>query len=196
MTDPNQIVATREPQVVRSGPSKVLAVTSKGDPESKEFQDAISALFALAWTIKMTRKQHGSGGDFKVPALEAIWWAGRSGKDFAKIPRSQWHWKLFMRMPGSLTAVEVQDAKRALAAKGHASAKKVKKEVLDEGLCVEMLHVGPYATEGRTIERMEEFAREHGLSFRGRHHEIYLSDPRRTAPERLRTGLLHPVRPG
>jgi hypothetical protein len=109
-------------------------------------------------------------------------------------PPDTWNWKLLMRVPEFIKAADVKAAIRTLEKKGKApGAAEVYLEKLNEGTCVQMLHVGPYATEEETIAQMMAFANEQGLAFHGLHHEIYLSDPRRVPPQRLRTILRHPV---
>jgi len=188
------LIASKEPELVRAGPAKILSVSGEGAPESGAFQAAIQALYGLVWTLKMTKKPRVRG-TFKVPPLEGFWWGAPGREGFARTPRSHWHWKLFLRVPSWITAAEVRGAAKALEERGRGDgARKAKLEVLDEGVCVQALHVGPYASEPETIRRMEEFAHAHGLTFVGKHHEIYLGDPRRAKPQKLRTTLRHAVR--
>ena len=134
------------------------------------------------------------GRDYVVCKLEAHWWGARKG-NFAAEPRDQWRWKLLIRVPDFVTERDLADAVRQLRDKGKApEAKEVKLETIDEGRCVQMLHVGPYEKEGDTIALMKSVADEAGLSLHGRHHEIYLSAPRRVAPQKLRTILRMPVK--
>jgi hypothetical protein len=109
--------------------------------------------------------------------------------------RSRWRWKVLIRMPAFVTAADVQAARKHLRARGKGKAvAQVRLERLAEGRCVQMLHVGPYADEGPTMDAMLAFAKAKGLRFTGKHHEIYRSDPRRVKPAKLRTILRHPVR--
>ncbi len=130
-----------------------------------------------------------------VGKLEAQWWLDGESCDFANAPREQWNWRLMIRTPPFVKPKELADAACKLIEKGKApSADQVKLESITEGLCIQMLHVGPYDEERRSICVMSAFAEQQGLAFHGRHHEIYLSDPRRIAPEKLKTILRLPVR--
>ena len=188
-----EYAAKRTAAVVDTRPARYLAVAGRGEPGGEAFQAAIGALYSVAFTIKMTRKFAGKG-DYKVCPLEALWWGGRSAQDFLALPRDEWQWKLLIRTPDFIEAADLKAAQSALREKRKPPGfEKVRLETLDEGRCVQILHVGPYADEPASVAQMEAFAREQGLKFRGRHHEVYLSDPRRAAPERLRTILRHPV---
>ena len=136
-----------------------------------------------------------AGRDYVVCKLEGLCWSDRRGCDFSRLPPHQWSWKLMIRAPRFITPGDREDAVDTLTKKGKApEVAEVQLETVEEGLCVQALHVGPYSQEAQTIAAMRAFAEEQGLSFHGKHHEIYLSDPRRVPPERLRTILRHPVR--
>lgn len=185
-THKSEYVTPKQPVVVKIKPAKYLAIQGKGEPGNAQFQAQIGALYGAAYTIKVTRKFAGRG-DFKVCALEGQFW------DFAAGKRTM-EWKLLIRVPGFVTARDLKDAIAALKKKGKdAEVDQLRLEALKEGKCVQVLHVGPYDAERETIARMEAFAKENGLAFRGLHHELYLSDPRRVPAERLRTILRHPV---
>ena len=151
----------------------------------------VSALYAVAFTLKMAEKF--AGHDYKVCHLEGQWWA-EDGSDFRSHQPKEWMWKLLIRVPDFITQKELDSAIQTVIVKGKvALAGEVKLERLTEGRCVQMLHVGPYAAEKPVVERMHQMAEGKGLHLRGPHHEIYLSDPRRVPPERLRTILRYPV---
>ncbi len=188
-----EYLAPKEPALVEVGPAKYLSIEGEGEPAGEDFQAKIQAMYGAAFTIKMTRKFAGKG-DYKVCHLEGLWWTGGKGSDFLKVPRSRWRWKLLIRVPEFIAPDDLAAAKEALRKKGKPPEfEQVELETIEEGPCVQMLHVGPYAEEPQTIAQMAAFARAQGLAFHGRHHEIYLSDPRRVPPERLRTILRHPV---
>jgi len=132
----------------------------------------------------MDRRREGH--EFKMAPLEALWWAPRRAG-------GAWSWEALVRVPEQLGGREVKEAAARIAARGPAEAKKVRLETLEEGACVQALHVGPWADEGATVERMASAAHAGGGALAGPHHEIYLSDPRRTAPARLRTVLRLPL---
>ena len=170
-----------------------LVISGQGEPGGPEFTDKIGALYGAAFTIKMTRK-FGGQQDYAVCKLEAQWWGGED-PDFTKLPKEKWQWKLLIRTPDFVTKAELDKATAALLKKGKTqSSRQVKLETFTEGLCVQMLHVGPYEREGETIALMKAHVEKGGLKFSGKHHEIYLSDPRRVSPERLKTILRHPAR--
>ncbi len=190
----DQYAAPKKPILVTVGEATYLAIRGRGAPGGPEFTDKIGALYGAAFTIKMTRKFAGLQ-DYVICRLEAQWWLDGSGHDFANVPQDQWNWKLMIRTPPFVEQQELDQAVEKLLKKGKAPrADQVKLESITEGLCVQMLHVGPYEEEGRSILAMKAFADGQGLAFHGRHHEIYLSDPRRIPPERLRTILRLPVR--
>jgi hypothetical protein len=189
----DQYVAPKKPVLLTADEAMYLAIDGRGEPGGDEFTDKIGALYGAAYTIKMTRKFSGQQ-DYVVCKLEALWWLDDGKDDFAGTPREKWNWKLMIRTPKIVKQQELDKAASALIEKGKSPAvREVKLEEIPEGRCVQMLHVGPYDKESETVEVMEAFAAEQELEFRGRHHEIYLSDPRRVPPERLKTILRHPV---
>jgi hypothetical protein len=185
----------RQPVLVRVKPAKYLAIDGQGAPGGAEFQASVGALYGAAFTIKMQKKF--AGQDYRVCHLEGLWWGSETTGDFSQLPPESWNWTLLIRVPGFIKQADLKAAVKQLKEKGKGqAAERVKLRTLREGRCVQMLHTGPYAKEGETIGRMTEFAAQQGLTCCGRHHEIYLSDPRRVAPERLRTILRLPVGPG
>lgn len=176
---------------MRVGPARYLSVSGRGDPNGPGFGAAVGALYGVAFTIKMAKK--AAKKDYVVAKLEGLWWGGRRGKLLIDSPRSTWRWKLLIRVPTFVGAADLARARRELLRRGK-SGGSVRLEVLREGRVVQLLHLGPYDREQESLGRMEEFARARHLHFAGRHHEIYLSDPRRVAPAKLRTILRRPVR--
>jgi hypothetical protein len=190
----DQYVNAKKPVLVTMGEATYLTITGRGAPGGPEFADRIGALYGAAFTVKMTHKFAGLQ-DYAVRKLEAQWWLDGESCDFAKTPKEQWNWRMMIRTPPFVEQKELDDAVRKLIEKGKApSADQVKLESVTEGLCVQMLHVGPYEEEDRSICAMNAFAEQQGLALHGRHHEIYLSDPRRVPPEKLKTILRMPVR--
>ena len=187
----DEYLMARVPTEVRVGPARYLTVTGTGSPQSEEFQRKLGALYGCAYTIKFEQKKT-TGRDFKVAVLEGLWWFGEGGTFAAGKPAKDWRWKLLIRVPDFVTANHVRAALKLLEAK-RGVTEKVELETIREGRSVQMLHVGAYADEPRTVAAMDELVRAKGLHYRGAHHEIYLSDPRRVPPERLRTILRHPV---
>ena len=185
-------VASRKPVLVTIKDAAYLAITGQGEPGGESFTDKIGALYGAAFTIKMTRKFAGEQ-DYSVCNLEGQWWSDGSD-NFSSIPKAEWRWKLLIRTPDFVSAAELEKAVATLLKRGKSPAvREVRLESLAEGPCVQMLHVGPYEREPETICLMKAHAEKSGLRFKGRHHEIYLSDPRRVPPEKLKTILRHPV---
>jgi hypothetical protein len=203
-----EYVTPSKPQFVDVGPARYLAIQGQGEPGGALFTASLSALYGIAFTIKMARKK--AGRDYKVAGLEGLWWTDDPTKPMPDLPPSAWRsggtrsapcaaperWKLLIRTPDFITQADLAQARKALLAKGKSPlAAQVKLETIREGRCVQALHVGPYDKEHQTIGAMDAFADASGLAFHGLHHEIYLSDPRRVPPAKLRTILRHPVRP-
>jgi hypothetical protein len=182
----------KTPALVTTTSGKYLSISGAGSPGDATFQSHIGALYAVAFTIKMTRK-FARLGDYRVCPLEGLWWDA-SGDDVTARPTGPMNWTLLIRVPDAIRARDLKDAVGALRGKGKTEpVSEVRLVKLHERRCVQMLHVGPYRQEPETIARMTDYVRAQGLSLRGRHHEIYLSDPRRVPAARLRTILRLPV---
>ena len=186
----NEYAAPRKPVLIETKPALYLAITGQGAPGGAAFTAKIGALYGMAFTIKMTRKFAGLQ-DYAVGKLEARYFFE---SDPARVPKDQWRWQLMIRTPDFVTQADLESAAAALLKKGkQPEVSEVKLASIDEGQCVQMLHVGPYDREHETIAIMQGFAALQHLQFGGPHHEIYLSDPRRVPPERLKTILREPV---
>ena len=176
-----------------------LMIDGRGDPNSSEaYQDALGALCGIAYTLKSTLKKSDPERDFKVAPLEGLWWADAEAPSMAELQadRDAWNWTLMIAVPDAVTAAELTAAVGAAARRRPLpAAASVRLERVAEGLAAQIMHVGPYSAEAPTIERLHAFVAAEGYELRGRHHEIYLGDPRRTAPERLKTVIRHPVSP-
>ncbi len=184
-----EYVTPETPEVVAVGPAQYLAIEGKGAPGSEAFQNAIGAMYNVAYTMKMKLK---AKHDYAVCKLEGQWWSDR--ENFAEVPQEDWQWRLLIRTPDFVTNKDVAKTIETLIAKGKpAEVANVKLMQINEGSCLQALHIGPYSSEPVTIEAMLKRAAEEGYSLAGLHHEIYLSDPRRVAPEKLRTILRLPV---
>ncbi|OMH36192.1 GyrI-like domain-containing protein [Motiliproteus sp. MSK22-1] len=185
-------VAPKQPKLVSIKECCYLAINGQGAPGSAGFQEAIEALYAMAYTIKMTRKAAGKG-DYTICKLEAQWWY-EGNEDVAEVSQDQWSWQLLIRTPDTVEQADLQAASEVLIKKGKSTLTgNVQLIHLEEGRCLQVLHVGPYEDECRSIELLKDHAKELGLVFSGNHHEIYISDPRRTPAERLKTILRYPV---
>lgn len=186
-------VTPKTPVFVQIKRAVYLAIAGRGEPGGKLFTASIGALYNVAFTVKMARKL--AGRDYTVSKLEGLLWVTDPDRSFMDEPPQNWQWKLMIRIPDFITEEEVSAAVEKLLEKGRPpEAASVKLEELIEGRCVQVLHLGPYDKERLTIAAMEACAKENGLEFHGLHHEVYLSDPRRVAPARLRTILRYSVK--
>lgn len=183
-----EYAAKPAPALVQTSAAVYLAIEGADAPGGEAFSEAVGALYGIAFTVKMRRKSEGRQ-DYVIGKLEALW-----PQDAVPEDRKAWRWRLMIRTPDFVTAAEVNEAADLQIRRGKSpKVREVKVFPLDEGLCVQALHVGPYDRERETIEKMRALARTKGFGFTGAHHEIYLSDPRRVAPEKLRTILRHQV---
>jgi hypothetical protein len=188
-----EYAAARKPALVTVNPASYLAIAGQGAPGGPEFTAKVGALYAMAYTIKMTRKFAGQQ-DYVVGKLEGLWWLADPRRPQVALPREQWRWTLLIRTPDFIQTDELCQAAAAILKKGKTpEAGEVKLEILAEGLCVQMLHVGPYERIAESVALMQTFAEGKGLVLHGVHHEIYLSDPRRVPTERLKTIVREPV---
>lgn len=186
-------VAKQEPDLVDVGPATYLTITGRGEPGGAEFGKKVGALYNMAFTVKMQSK--AAGLDYTVCKLEGLWWGTNQQHDFQDQPRESWNWKLLIRTPLFITPDHLAAAQEQLIKKGKsAEVAEVELTQIEEGQCVQVLHVGPYSTESKTIADMTDFAKDRGLTRNGLHHEIYLSDPNKTEPEKMRTILRQPVK--
>lgn len=183
-------------EVVDVPERQFLMVDGSGDPDtSPAYADALATLYPAAYRLKFLSKRE-LGRDYAVPPLEALWWADDMASFTAAREKSLWRWTAMLLVPEWLAPGHLDAVRPLLAAKGAPALGLLRWERLAEGLCAQTLHIGPYDEEGPVLRRMhEEFIPSQGLRMTGRHHEIYLSDPRRAAPERLRTILRQPVAP-
>ena len=186
--------SAKQPALVQVPAFNYLTVDGVGDPNtSSDFQRAMEAVYGLAYTLKFAAK--AAGADFTVMPLEGLWWV-EDLAEFSFEARGNWRWTLLLALPDSITAERVEAAREQVARKKASPLlEQIRLERWEEGLAAQVMHVGPYATEPETVERLHAFAAEQGYELRGNHHEIYLGDPRRTAPEKLPTILRHPVAP-
>jgi hypothetical protein len=172
-----------------------LAINGSGGPDpSGEFGAAVEALYPLAYTIKFeSRATHGR--DFVIAPLQGLWWADDMTA-FVRRDKATWLWTLLIALPDWITADDVESARASTRKKKDVPAlEKISLRTLREGRCVQILHIGSFEDEGPVLARLHEtYLPEHGLVPSGEHHEIYLSDARRTAPAKLRTILRQPVR--
>jgi hypothetical protein len=167
----------------------------KGPGNSPSFQQALEALYGIAYTLKfMSKLREVDPIDFKVMALEALWWV--DGGEFDLARQEDWLWTAMILQPDHITQGMYEEGLTQLREKKpNPALEKMRLETFEEGLCMQIMHIGPYSEEPATIARMDAFALENGYVHRGKHHEIYIGDPRRAKPENLKTVLRHPIAP-
>jgi len=186
----------REVTVVDVPPMNFLMIDGSGDPNtSAEYKEALEALYALAYALKF-RVKRSQGVDYVVMPLEGLWWVEGTER-FSWEDKESWQWTAMIMQPEWVTVGMFEEVREEVERKKPVAALgRVRFERFEEGLSVQILHIGPYSAEGPTVEKLQTFIRESGYRVRGRHHEIYLSDPRRCAPERLRTVIRQPIAVG
>ena len=191
-----------KPEIVEVPRANYLAVRGKGDPneEGGAYQQAVSVLYAVAYTLKMSHKtDHRIDGffDYVVPPLEGFWWQeNMDGVDYSD--KSSFHWISVIRLPDFVAQQDVAWAVETASQKKKLDCSSAEFLTVDEGLCVQMMHLGPFEDEPASVARMDACLAENGyVNDLGRtrlHHEIYLSDSRKVAPEKWKTVIRHPIK--
>ncbi len=187
---PKELVVVEVPEM------QYLMVDGEGEPGGAAYLAAVEALYAVAYKLKFASKQQ-LGRDYVVPPLEGLWWAEDMAAYTSAYDRSKWQWTMMIMTPEwidrSLFAEIIEVVRKA---KNPAALDSIRLASLNEGTSVQIMHIGSYADEAPTIRRIhEEFIPDNGYVESGHHHEIYLGDPRKVAPEKLKTVLRQPVRP-
>lgn len=173
---------------VRADKGVFLAVDGKGEPGGELYQQAINMLYSLAYTTKFQLRNDGVL-DFGVCNLECLWF-----DDPATKPISEWRWRLLVRIPEQVKARDLASARKVIKERKDLDVSAVQRIELTEGRAIQVLHVGPYDRISETYQKLVEHARSNGLALKGTGHEVYLNDPRRTAPEKLKTIVRMPVK--
>ncbi len=171
-----------------------LMIDGEGDPgASQAFQDAVGTLYPISYTLKFMVKRGDVGGDYGVLPLEALWWADDMSA-FVEGKRDEWKWTVMIMQPDLITEEMVGEAIQEVKRKKNPVALPlVRFESFAEGRAAQMMHIGPFSEEGPTIKRVHSFIEESGYVLSGKHHEIYLSDIRRGAPEKWKTVIRQPM---
>jgi hypothetical protein len=185
--------SANEFSVVEVPPMNFLMIDGHGDPNNNpDFQGGMDALYGMVYTIKFALKPQGI--EFVVPPSEALWWMDDMS-EFSMETKDRWDWTMMIMQPDEVTDEIVEEARLELARKKDPPAlSKLRYERYAEGLSVQIMYFGAYADEGPTIARMHDYIRDNGYQTNGKHHEIYLGDPRRTAPEKLKTVIRQPIK--
>lgn len=192
----------KHPFIIRVPKIHYLAINGKGNPNEQEgeYAKAVTLLYTIAYTLKMSYKsEHKIKGFFEyvVPPLEGFWWQeGVKGVDY--LHKETFNWTALLRVPDFINEEELKWAKEVAFKKKGLDCTNVYLHEYDEGLCVQMLHIGPYDEEPKTVANMHEFIVKEGyqldISDLRQHHEMYLSDPRKTEPDKLKTIIRHPIK--
>jgi len=191
-----------KPEIIDIPSMNFISVLGKGDPNEQDgdYMKAVEMLYSVAYTIRMSHKSgHEIEGffDYVVPPLEGLWWIeGLEGMDYAR--KNDLSWVSMIRLPDFVTIEELDWAKEQIERKKAIDVSKIKFSAYNEGLCVQCMHVGPYDDEPMTVRSMNEFVSERGyaidLNDSRRHHEIYLSDARKSESSKLKTVIRHPIK--
>lgn len=187
-------------EIVDIEAARFLSLTGKGDPSGQNFSEKIQALYSTAYAIKFACKD--AGKDFTVSKLECQWWYDENkfsnisiAEAPQKIARSEWEYRLLIRLPEYVTANDVKKGiEITLAKKKSVLASDIQFYEMHEGKCVQILHIGPFSTEPESLEKMNVLFENHSFKKNGLHHEIYLSDFRKTEQHKLKTILREPVK--
>jgi hypothetical protein len=192
------IPSARTVEVVEVPPFKFAMIDGEIEAghapgSSPAFQQALEALYGISYTLKFSSKLRKENPiDYTVMALEGLWWV--EGGEFDITRPENWRWTAMIMQPDHITGEMYEGALAQLRKKKPAPAlDKLRFETFAEGLSMQIMHIGPYSEEPATLARMEAFAKQNGYATRGKHHEIYLGDPRRADPAKLKTVLRHPI---
>ncbi|MEW5814677.1 MAG: GyrI-like domain-containing protein [Spirochaetota bacterium] len=186
--------AAKKPSLVKVPKMNFLMIDGMGDPNTAQsYQEAVNALYAVAYSLKFRLKKGENPVDYGVPPLEGLWWV-EDMREFDMNRKDNWKWSMMIMQPSMITETLVQTAIDEVSAKKELPALPwLRFAAYDEGLAAQVLHIGPYSAEGPTIQMLHDFIRREGYLLKGKHHEIYLGDPRKTAPEKLKTIIRQPV---
>jgi hypothetical protein len=171
-----------------------LMIDGQGDPNTaQEYKDAVETLYAVSYALKFMIKKGKEAIDYGVLPLEGLWWADDMSK-FTAENKDNWKWTAMIMQPEYVTKELFQEAVKQVEEKKNPPAlSKIRFESFKEGLSAQIMYIGPYSAEGTTIEKIHNFIKENRYRLKGKHHEIYLGDPRKTAPEKLKTVIRQPM---
>lgn len=185
--------SAKEVSVVDVPPFNYVMIDGRGSPAAHEYSDALEALYPVAYTLKFMMKKE-MGIDYVVMPLQGLWWTPDMA-DFSVDDKDAWFWTMMILQPEAVTQAMLVEAMSQVAEKKDPPAlHRLRLDILHEGPAAQILYTGAYADEGPTIKQIHEFIAAGGHELHGKHHEIYLSDPRRTAPERLKTVIRQPFK--
>jgi hypothetical protein len=187
--------SSKEVKIIKVPEMKFLMIDGEGDPNtSKDFQIAVEALYSLSYTLKFMIKKDKVAIDYGVLPLEGLWWMDDMTK-FSMENKDDWKWTMMIMQPKYVNVKLVHQATEQVSRKKELpSLEKVRFESFNEGLSAQILHIGTYDSEEPTIKGLHKYVKDNDYELRDKHHEIYLNDPGRTAPEKMKTILRQPIR--
>lgn len=187
--------ARLKPSCFPAGEGRFITVVGRGEPGGDDFQEKVSALYQTGYGIRAKYKSEDRA--FTMAKLEGFWWSDNDdeGEAFLAIPRSEWNWKLLIRLPDFVSLADVEAFKKQGHKKITRTVPAIEGELIDQGTSAHILHKGPFSEESKTLDVLDRFLETNDFKKIGRHHEIYLSDFRRTDPEKLKTILMYQVQP-
>ncbi len=187
--------SAKQAELIEVPAMNYLAIDGEGNPNtSQQFQDAVQALYGISYTVKFAIKKRPDGVDYGVMPLEGLWWTENMAQ-FSVQDKQSWLWRLLIMQPDFVTEADVNDAILHLKRKGKGSPalEQVCLVSFKEGLSAQIMHIGPYEAEEPTVKQLHAYIAEQGYQLSGKHHEIYLGDPQRSAPDKLKTIIRQPV---
>lgn len=185
--------SVKEVEIVEVPQMNYLMIDGDGGPNHPTFQNAIEVLFPLSYTLKFMIKKSDIGIDYGVLPLEGLWWADDMSS-FIKDKKDDWKWTLMIMQPELITNEMVVEAvNKVRVKKNPTSLPLVRFESINEGKVAQIMHIGPFSEEGPTVQKLHSFIKDSGKKIIGKHHEVYLSDIRRAAPEKWKTIIRQPM---
>jgi len=185
--------SAKKVEVVEVPKMNFLMIDGDGGPNHPTFQNAIEVLFPLSYTLKFMIKKSDIGIDYGVLPLEGLWWADDMSS-FIKDKKDDWKWTLMIMQPELITNEMVVEAVNQVRVKKNpTSLPLVRFESINEGKVAQIMHIGPFSEEGPTVQKLHSFIKDSGKKIIGKHHEVYLSDIRRAAPEKWKTIIRQPM---
>jgi hypothetical protein len=185
--------SAKEVEIVEVPQMNFLMIDGDGGPNHPTFQNAIEVLFPLSYTLKFMIKKSDIGIDYGVLPLEGLWWADDMSS-FIKDKKDDWKWTLMIMQPELITNEMVVEAVNQVRVKKNpTSLPLVRFESINEGKVAQIMHIGPFSEEGPTVQKLHSFIKDSGKKIIGKHHEVYLSDIRRAAPEKWKTIIRQPM---
>jgi hypothetical protein len=185
--------SAKEVEIVEVPQMNFLMIDGDGGPNHPTFQNAIEVLFPLSYTLKFMIKKSDIGIDYSVLPLEGLWWADDMSS-FIKDKKDDWKWTLMIMQPELITnEMAVEAVNQVRVKKNPTSLPLVRFESINEGKVAQIMHIGPFSEEGPTVQKLHSFIEDSGKKIIGKHHEVYLSDIRRAAPEKWKTIIRQPM---